>query len=381
MKILFLTTKLDFVSGGGSTIDRHNKALSLMPFGCEVKIITVFSKANKLKEKMPYQIFQENISYGNFFQFHRSIKSILEKYEQEADVYYIDGHIFSFGAGQYKKQSARPVIGHFDNYPPILFNTEPSLITRSKLILRKYIERTFLLQTYNLLDLFTFPSPIIRDIYIDFGLEQNKSIIIPAFMDLSIFQSQASKQFVCQNKKDAFHILYIGRLIQDKGLGVLLNALRLLDNYDLVLDIVGAGPDEQYFKKASQKLGVDDRVHWYPWVDLKNVGPIYRHAQVFVSPALWPEPFGMTTVEAMFCGLPVIVSSDTGPAWTARDGAGLIFKNGDAADLSEKIKQIHTDKDLGWQLSQKGLLRVDDFERSRLAGMLYKKMEELFNRR
>jgi glycosyltransferase involved in cell wall biosynthesis len=89
----------------------------------------------------------------------------------------------------------------------------------------------------------------------------------------------------------------------------------------------------------------------------------------------------MTTVEAMFCGLPVIVSSDTGPAWTARDGAGLIFKNGDAADLSEKIKQIHTDKDLGWQLSQKGLLRVDDFERSRLAGMLYKKMEELFNRR
>jgi len=84
-------------------------------------------------------------------------------------------------------------------------------------------------------------------------------------------------------------------------------------------------------------------------------------------------------VEAMFFGLPVIVSSDTGPAWIARDGAGLIFKNGDAVDLSEKIKQIYINKELGRQLSQRGQVRVDDFERSSLTKMLYKKIEELFN--
>lgn len=378
MRIIFLTTKLDFIGGGGSTIDRHVKALSLMSFGCEVKFITIFSKENKFREKSPYQVYEEDVPYINFFQFHRSIKEILVRYEKQADVYYIDGHIFLFGASRYRKQSAKFVVGHFDNYPPELFNTENSLMAKIKLILRKYFEKIFLMRTFNLLDLFIFPSPIIRDIYTNFGLKKDKSAVIPAFMDLSVWSLKTTKQFFCQNKKDAFHILYIGRLIKAKGLIVLLEALKILDKFNFVLDVVGSGPDEQYFKKVSRKLGIDSRVYWQPWVDLTAVGSIYRHAQVFVSPALWPEPFGMTTVEAMFFGLPVIVSSATGPAWIARDGAGLIFKNGDAFDLSEKIKQIYANQKLGRQLSEKGGVRVDDFERSKLAKLLYKKIAELF---
>lgn len=378
MRVIFLTTKLDFVGGGGSTIDRHVKALSLMALGCEVKFITVFSAGNRFKEKPPYHVFQENISYRNFFQFHRSVKEILIKYESETDIYYVDGHIFLFGAGQYKKRSGgKPVIGHFDNYPSELFSPENSFVSSLKLFFRRYFQKICLLSTFNLLDLFTFPSPIIKDIYLDFGLKPEKAVVLPAFMDLAILESSGAEQFFCQNKKEARHILYIGRLIRAKGLGVLLAALALLKRDNLVLDVVGSGPDEEYFKKISQQLGLAERVYWHRWVDLETVGSVYRHAQIFVSPALWPEPFGMTTVEAMFCGLPVIVSSNTGPAWIAKDGAGLIFRNGDAADLAEKIKQLCDNPGLGQQLVQKSQARVTDLAVAKLAGTLYENMASL----
>jgi glycosyltransferase involved in cell wall biosynthesis len=375
MRITLVTTKLDLVGGGGSNHDRHNKALLLKERGWDVKMITIFSRNNKLKE-MPYEIIEENVYYKNFFQFHKTVCDILKKYDGQTDIYYVDGHMCLFGAGLYRKGGGKKTVAHFDNYMPSVYSMNThGLWSNFKLFLEKYFERLFLLPWYNSLDLYTFGSPVIKEEYAKFGIKENLAIILPAFIDFLVFQSTIP--FLCEKREKSFHLLYVGRLIREKGLDVLLNAMQFLRDCDLVLDVVGVGPNKNQFIELSQKLHIIDRVSWYPWVEKKSVGAVYRHAQVFISPAIWREPFGMTTVEAMFFGIPVVVSSDTGPAWIVGEDAGRVFKNGNPVDLAAQIKILYNDKELRNRLSQMGSKRVEDFQADKNADLLALELRRL----
>ena len=374
MRVTFLTSKLNFVNGGGSNFCRHNKSIFLQNHGCEVKIITVFSDRNKFVAKPSYKILEENINYDNLFHFHKSIKAILKKYEEQTDIYHVDGHIFLYGAGLYKKQGGKLTIAHFDNLFPEIFSSGSGWFYRMKLFLRKCFIKTFLLKTMNSLDLLTFGSPILRDKYRDFGLDTKCSLILPSFTDFSPLDRAG--RFSCKSQ-GGFHILYVGRLVKEKGVNLILEAAKLLNRDDYVLDIVGDGPDKQNLVSQAGALGIGDRVNWYSWIDRKDISAVYKHAQVFISPSIIPECFGMTTAEAMYCGLPVIVSSGTGPAWIAENGAGLIFKNGQAADLAEKIRAVLDDKKLREKLARSGLTRVENLKYEKFALELYEKMKEL----
>lgn len=372
MRVTFLTSKLNFASGGGSNFDRHNKAAALVRLGCEVKVVTIFSQNNKIFEKVPYQVLAEEVPYNNYFQFHGRVQALLRKYEAETDIYYIDGHLCLFGAGLYRQKGLRPVIAHFDNYAPTVFNMGRAWPAKIKLVAEKYFEKICLLTWYNALDLYTFSSPIIEGIYHDFGVGQGRSLVLPEFIDFNDFKT--SEPFACRSGADKFHLLYMGRLIREKGLDVLLRAVQLLENKDIILDIIGSGAAEKYFVSLSQQLLIADRLNWYPWLDFRSVGGAYRHAQVFVFPSLWPEPFGIIAVEAMLCGVPVIAASDTGPAWIVGENAGLIFKNGDFNDLAKKIKNVCEDQALRQELIKNGRERAESFRYEKFVDVLYRKM-------
>ena len=61
MRIVFITSKLNFETAGGSVLDLHLKAKSLLELGHEVTVVTAFSRANKINQPLPYTVKEEDI--------------------------------------------------------------------------------------------------------------------------------------------------------------------------------------------------------------------------------------------------------------------------------------------------------------------------------
>lgn len=115
--------------------------------------------------------------------------------------------------------------------------------------------------------------------------------------------------------RDAKHLLFVGRLVEKKGLDVLLRALpRVIKEHPLTrLTVVGHGPLEGDMKTLAAELGVADHVHFTGPVPHKGLPDLYRKASIFVAPFREArsgdrEGLGLVLVEALACGCPVIAS-------------------------------------------------------------------------
>jgi glycosyltransferase involved in cell wall biosynthesis len=145
-------------------------------------------------------------------------------------------------------------------------------------------------------------------------------------------------------------VLFVGRVERTsrwKGLQVLVEALvSLRDSVpDVRLDLVGEGDDVAHLKSRAQELGVDDLIDWYGRVDHRELPHFYQRAGVTVLPSLTEsESFGMTLVEAMACGCPVVGSDVGGIPFVIRDQVdGLLVPPADPTALSDALRDVLTD--------------------------------------
>ena len=99
MKIILLTSKLNFETAGGSVMDLHLKARGLVELGHEVTVITAFSRVNIIKDPLPYSVIEENINSRGLIGIQYGAYKLLKKHQQLADVIYIDGQIFIYSGG------------------------------------------------------------------------------------------------------------------------------------------------------------------------------------------------------------------------------------------------------------------------------------------
>jgi len=156
-------------------------------------------------------------------------------------------------------------------------------------------------------------------------------------------------------------LLYVGRVERSsrwKGLEVLVDSLVQLR--DLVpgvgLDVVGDGDDLTYLQERAARLGVADLVTWHGAVDHDHLPARYDGAAVVVLPSLTEsESFGMTLVEAMAAGCPVVGSAVGGIPFVIRDGVdGLLVPPGDAVALAEAVAGLLLDPDRRKDLGRSG---------------------------
>jgi glycosyltransferase involved in cell wall biosynthesis len=110
-------------------------------------------------------------------------------------------------------------------------------------------------------------------------------------------------------------LLYVGRLLEWKGIDIALRAVRQLKRWqlDVRFTIVGDGPARSRLAKLAQKLELSEIVEWAGCIPQRAVGDHYRAADLFLFPSL-RDSGGMAVLEALAHGLPVVCTELGGPA-------------------------------------------------------------------
>ncbi len=180
--------------------------------------------------------------------------------------------------------------------------------------------------------------------------------VIPQFgVDPEIFSPPEAPR-----DADALHIAYVGRLVPEKGVDVLLQALVGLKG-EWRVTIQGSGPEESRLRALVVDFGLVERVTFRPLIPSTAMPAFYRALDVLVLPsrtqANWTEQFGRVLVEAMACGA-VAVGSDAGEIRHVIGDAGLIFPENDADALRAILERLIGDPALRRALGACGRARV-----------------------
>jgi glycosyltransferase involved in cell wall biosynthesis len=138
-------------------------------------------------------------------------------------------------------------------------------------------------------------------------------------------------------------VLSTSRLTRQKGIDVAVEALSFLPD-DVVLVVLGEGPERASLAEMARELGVEPRVFLPGRVP--DVAAWLKRAHVYVQPARW-EGFGLAVLEAMVCGLPVVATNVSSLPELVADGAGVLVEPDDAAALAAGIERAFTEPGLG----------------------------------
>ena len=114
---------------------------------------------------------------------------------------------------------------------------------------------------------------------------------------------------------DPFKVLFVGRFLYWKGMAYGIHAFTKLvkNNPDARLVIIGAGPEEQRWRKLSRNLGIDLNIDWVPWVNRDELKQYYESSDIFLFPSLH-DSSGNVVLESLSNGLPVVCFDLGGPA-------------------------------------------------------------------
>ena len=148
-----------------------------------------------------------------------------------------------------------------------------------------------------------------------------------------------------QTTQSPLKIVQVGRLSSDcKGQDVLLRAIRLvIDRIGpnaVFADFIGDGPDKNHLVELARTLGVEDHCKFLGSLPRRRVYATLCQYNLLVQPSRW-EGFGLTVIEGIGAGLPVLAADIEGPKEILGEGRfGYLFRAGDSEHCANRILQI-----------------------------------------
>jgi glycosyltransferase involved in cell wall biosynthesis len=201
-----------------------------------------------------------------------------------------------------------------------------------------------------------------------FGLPSDKLVMVPNGVNCDVYSKYAKEDLSQFRRKFALPeekiVLFVGRLVYEKGVHVLVNAIpRILEKVNAKVVIVGNGYMKEQLSGLVKAMGIAHKVVFTGFVDDETLRKLQTCADVSVVPSLF-EPFGIVAVEAMAARSPVVVS-DTG-------GLSEIVEH----DVSGVKVYVNNPESLAW-----GITRVltDDGYANWLRNNAYKKIQEKYD--
>ena len=191
--------------------------------------------------------------------------------------------------------------------------------------------------------------------------------IIPNGVDVDHFS--AARPRLPELDDGRLNILFVGRAEKRKGLRHLLGAYSRLkwEFPDLRLIVVGPGNPDADASRVMAERGIDDVV-FIGRVSDDELPGYHRSADIFCSPAICRESFGLVLLEAMAAGLPVVATNIAGHAGVVTHGEqGLLVPPCDEQALIDAIRTLINDAALRRRLGSTGRQMVEDYRWERVA--------------
>ncbi|UCF87756.1 MAG: glycosyltransferase family 4 protein [Nitrospiraceae bacterium] len=206
--------------------------------------------------------------------------------------------------------------------------------------------------------------------YLD--IKSNLIDIIPPGYDNALFKpldEEFKKDFLKKYGLEEPFILFVGSLFPYKNIKTLLKTFLEVQGR-IPHSLVVAGKIEL----SQEKLPEHKRIHYLDYVQPKDIPGFYSYADICVHPSL-VEGFGMTIVEAMACGTPVI-SSNGGSLPEVVGEAGILFNPSDSQQLGERLLTVIYNKSLQKEMRLKGFQQVKQYSWERTAKDIVHSCEE-----
>lgn len=184
-----------------------------------------------------------------------------------------------------------------------------------------------------------------------------------------------------------FVMVFTGRVIEEKGIRQLLLAMQELKEYpDIRLMIVGGSfygneTEESPFIQELRTLAASfkDRIIFTGFKPYSEIPSLLALADIAVLPSVWDEPLGLTCIEAMAMGLPVITTNKGGIPETVTPDCGLLLDVTNALPhkIAESILQLHQDPVLRLQMGETAKKRSLLFSKERYAKEFFEALESV----
>jgi glycosyltransferase involved in cell wall biosynthesis len=221
-----------------------------------------------------------------------------------------------------------------------------------------------------------------REFFTSLGVPSGNIFIMPNVSNIELndkdYENKEKiwEELNLENKKV---VLYVGRLIDLKGVDYLINAFYKLlkEHEDTVLLIVGDGPEKSKLEILAGKLGIKDNVIFTGNIENSLLGGYYLLSNVFVLPSIttyFADACPLVVNEAMYFGKPVITSDAVGATFMIQNGKnGFVVPERDADSLCNALYKILSDPDLEKEMGNESKQVIEN-------GFRYKNMVDGFNK-
>jgi glycosyltransferase involved in cell wall biosynthesis len=210
----------------------------------------------------------------------------------------------------------------------------------------------------------------------EYSIPESSIRVIPNGVDTVLFQPAASPALKQPSSRT---LVCVCRLTEQKGLDLLIDVMRVV-SHELPgtrLLIAGDGPYRASLEYLIHDSGLDGNVELLGHIQHSALPTIYQQADVFVSTSAY-EPFGLTTLEAMACGLPAVVSSVGGAHDYLRRGRdGWIHLPHDTLAFAEAVLAILKDSELRAMMSANARARSCEYSWSVIAPQLRREYSDV----
>lgn len=356
--VLFTDTYLPQMNGVVSYLSDSLELLSkkhkLVLFAPGGKKLRIEKKSKNLKiiwiPSSPFPFYEGyKIASMNY----RRVSELLEK--EDPDVVHAHAPVVLGIQGIIAaKRKGIPVVvthhTHFPEYVPHLLNGRlPEAFNG----LSGYTVKKLIKFVYEKADVVTAPSQELVKELRSYGL--TNVVHLPNGVKLKRFTTTAKdiarfKKKIGPGKKI---ILYLGRISFEKKLDVLLHAFRMIEEDDRMLLIAGKGPYLKTLKNLAKALEIRN-IRFVGFLNERDLPAAYGCADIFASPSD-TETFGLTFIEAMHLGTPVIGVSMLGAKELIKNGKnGLLVEPGNTSDFAAAMERLLKDSRLRKKLGKNG---------------------------
>ncbi len=365
MRILIFSPEYPPLQIGGLARHVHPLSEALIEEGHEVTVITQMANgAPTLEIKNGVEIIRVNPLFINATDFTSSILQTNFEMIQAAGRLLLEGRSFDLIHGHdWLVIMAARSLKHMLKIPLVMtiHATEHGRNYGIHNDLQRYINDLEWLSCYEAWRVIICSEYMNREIQYLFQVPQDKIDIVENGVEMIDFSTDVPVGFRGKYAHSDEKIIYfVGRLVQEKGVQVLIDAIPevLAHHPKTKFVIAGKGPKLGELKHQAEVMGVADRCYFTGFIDDETRDHLYRLCDLAVFPSLY-EPFGIVALEAMAAKVPVLVTEVGGLSGIVEDGIdGIKVLPGSAHELAQGILRVLREPQLREKIRRNGYTKA-----------------------